>query len=271
MTRLTSKDMPGIAANLEDYDTELFSKTGLSLRGLACCAAGFDETAFSGRASTSKAAVVPLSCGEGVIAGFCEAVQRILAHLGCDAAVTRQSDAAGLEEAYTKRSDLIFLADDDRFLAVNTREFRVVNNAEATGMGFAWGLHRMAGGVAGRSVLVLGLGPVGRAAMSTLLHLGADVWIHDMLPDRVWQFRDVPVKTEADLQSALKRHCLILDATPAGHILRPEDIRPDTYVSAPGVPHGLTAGALGKIAGRFLHDRLEIGVAVMAVLALRRL
>jgi pyrrolysine biosynthesis protein PylD len=101
--------------------------------------------------------------------------------------------------------------------------------------------------------------------------MGADVWVHDMLPDRVRQFSGVPVKTEADLPSALKRHHLILDATPAGHILRPEDIRPDTYVSAPGVPHGLTVGALGKIAGRFLHDRLEIGVAVMAALALRRL
>lgn len=270
MTRLTSKEMPGVAANLDDYDAELFSKTGFNLRGLACCAAGFDETAFSGRVSTSKAAVVPLSCGEGVIDGFCEAVQRILAHLGCDAAVTLQSNAAGLEEAYAKRSALIFLADDDRFLAVNTREFGVVNNAEATGMGFAWGLHRMAGGVAGRPVLVLGLGPVGRAAVSTFLQLGADVWVHDIDPGRVRQFSGVPVKTESDLQSALRRHRLILDATPASSILRPEDIQPDTYVSAPGVPHGLTAGALRKIAGRFLHDRLEIGVAVMAVLAVQR-
>jgi 3-methylornithyl-N6-L-lysine dehydrogenase len=270
MTRLTIQDMPGIAANLDDYDAELLAKTGCNLRGLAGCAAGVDEAFFSGRISTSKATVVPLSCGQGVIAGFCEAVERILAHLGYDAAVTRQSDAAGIEEAYAKRSDLIFLADDDRFLAVNTREFKVVHNAEATGMGFAWGLHRMAGGIAGKPVLVLGLGPVGRAAVSTLLSLGADVWVHDILPDKVRQVSGVPVKTEADLKTALKRHHLILDATPAGHILRSGDIRPDTYVSAPGVPHGLTAGALEKIAGRWLHDRLEIGVAVMSALALKR-
>ena len=269
MTRLTSKDMPGIAANLDEYDAALFSKTGFNLRGLACGAGGGDEAEFSRRAASRKAAVVPLSGGEGVIAGFCEAVQRILAHLGCDAAVTRQSDAAGFEEAYAKRSDLIFLADDDRFLAVNTRALKVVNNAEATGMGFAWGLHRMAGGVAGKPALVLGLGPVGRAAVSTLLSLGADVWVHDILPDKVRQVSGVPVKMEADLKTALKRHHLILDATPAGHILRSGDIRPNTYVSAPGVPHGLTAGALEKIAGRLLHDRLEIGVAVMAALALK--
>jgi glutamate dehydrogenase/leucine dehydrogenase len=127
----------------------------------------------------------------------------------------------------------------------------------------------MAGGVTGRPVLVLGLGPVGRAAVSTFLQLGADVWVHDIDPGRVRQFSGVPVKTETDLSSALRRHRLILDATPASSILRPEDIRPDTYVSAPGVPHGLTAGALGKIAGSFLHDRLEIGVAVMAALALK--
>jgi pyrrolysine biosynthesis protein PylD len=269
MTRLTNHDMPGIAYDLDGYDTALFSKTGFQLRGLACAAAGVDETAFSSRASSGKAAVVPLSCGGGVIPGFCGAVQRILVHLGCDAAVTRQTDAAGLEEAYARRSDLIFLADDDRFLAVNTRQLHVVNNAQATGMGFAWGLHRMAGGVAGSPVLVLGLGPVGRAAVSTLLQLGADVYAHDIVLERARAFAGSPVTTEADLASALKRHRLILDATPAGNLLRPDDIRPDTYVSAPGVPHGLTAGALRKIGGRFLHDRLEIGVAVMAALALK--
>jgi 3-methylornithyl-N6-L-lysine dehydrogenase len=270
VTRLKSTDMPEIAADLDAYDAALAAKTGLNLRGFACGAAQIDKSSFGRRASSCRAAVVPLSCGAGVIDGFCEAVERILAYLGFDAAVTRQSDAAGLDEAYRRPSDLVFFADDHRFIAVNTRRHRVVDNSAATGMGFAWGLHRMAGGVAGKPVLVLGLGPVGQAAVSTLIQLGADVCVFDIDSGRMRQMRGAPIRTATGFDSALKSHRLILDATPAGRILKPEDIHAQTYVSAPGVPHGLGPGALRKIAGRFLHDKLEIGVAVMAALALKR-
>jgi hypothetical protein len=41
-----------------------------------------------------------------------------------------------------------------------------------------------------------------------------------------------------------------------------------TYIAAPGVPLGLTAAAAVKAAPRLLHDRLQIGVAAMAVASL---
>jgi pyrrolysine biosynthesis protein PylD len=43
-----------------------------------------------------------------------------------------------------------------------------------------------------------------------------------------------------------------------------EHVRSDTFVSAPGIPLGLTAAAAEKLSNRLLHDLLEIGVATMA-------
>jgi pyrrolysine biosynthesis protein PylD len=273
MTRLRSQDMPGIAADPEAYDAALAARTGLGLRGLAARAAGIGPRAFGRRACACRAAVVPLGAGAGVIEGFAEAVRRILLHLGFQAAVTRRPDAAGLEEAYRGRADLVFLADDERFIAIHTRSRRVVENAGATGAGFAHGLERMAGGVRGRPVLVLGLGPVGLAAAAALSGLGAEVWVHDTDPVKMRRVRarscGLPLKAAASLQAALRRHRLILDATPARDLIGPESIHPDTFISAPGVPLGLSAAARGKAAGRLIHDRLEIGVAVMAALAVK--
>jgi pyrrolysine biosynthesis protein PylD len=42
-------------------------------------------------------------------------------------------------------------------------------------------------------------------------------------------------------------------------------VKGDTYISAPGMPTGLGAGALKKLSGRYLHDPLQIGVATMIV------
>lgn len=270
MTRLKSGDMPGIAADLDAYDAMLAAKTGLNLRKLACGAARIAPESFARRASSVRAFVVSMSCGQGIIAGFCEAVNRILAHLGFDAAVAGKPDAAGIEEAFRNRAGLIWLSDDERFLAVNIRKRRVVENAEATGVGFAWALNRMAGGVAGKPALVLGLGPVGQAAAATLVQLGADVRVYDLDPEKLRQVSGaLAVKAAASLPAALKSCRLILDATPAANIFKPEDIQAETIVSAPGVPHGLSAGALRKIGPRFLHDSLELGVAVMAALSLK--
>lgn len=271
MTRLQAHDMSAVARDLDAYDRELRVKTGLTLRGIACRAAGVDAQEFARRSVGCRAAVVSLTCGEGVIRGFAESLQRILSHLGLPASVTAEPDVAGLAAAYAEGAELVLLADDHRFIAVNTRSRIVVDNADATGAGFAWGLNLMAGGLAGRPVLVLGCGPVGCSAAVTLQRIGASVSLFD--PDPTASGRAArmlsesgagPVAVEHALESALGRHRLIVDATPASNLIGAEHIHPDTFVSAPGVPLGLTAAAADRIAGRLLHDRLEIGVAAMA-------
>ncbi|MGE5258464.1 MAG: 3-methylornithyl-N6-L-lysine dehydrogenase PylD [Hyphomicrobiales bacterium] len=275
MTRLQAQDMATIARDLDAYERSLRTRTGLTLRGLACRAAGVEEHPFTCWCQNSRSAVVPLTCGQGAIAGFAESVQRILAHLGLPATVTAEPDAAGLAAAYADHSDLVFLADDQRFIAIDTRSREIVDNADATGAGFAWGLVRMAGRLDQRPVLVLGCGPVGRSAGRTVLRVGGRLSLCDLVPEASGQaarllseYAPGMVSVESDLESALARHRLIIDATPAADLIDEAHIHPDTFISAPGVPLGLTARAVEKISNRLLHDRLEIGVATMAAMAL---
>jgi pyrrolysine biosynthesis protein PylD len=277
MTRLQAQDMEAIAGDLDAYDRNLRTRTGLTLRGLACKASGIDEQDYVRRSAGFRTAVVPLTCGAGRIAGFAESVQRILLHLGLAATVIAEPDVAGLAAAYADHSELIFLADDQRFIAINTCSRKVVDNAEATGAGFAWGLNLMAGGLEERPVLVLGCGPVGRSAARAALGLGGRVSLCDVVPEASGQAarrlsRSAPgrVSVESNPESALVRYRLIIDATPSKGFIDEAQIYPDTYISAPGAPLGLTARAVEKISARLLHDLLEIGVATMAATALAR-
>jgi pyrrolysine biosynthesis protein PylD len=275
MTRLRTQDLVAVGVGLDAYDRSLQAKTGLTLRGLACRAAGLAEPEFIRRSANSRAAVVPLTCGAGRVAGFAESVQRILLHIGLAATVTAEPDVAGLAAAYADHSDLIFLADDQRFIAINTCSRTVVDNAEATGAGFAWGLNLMAGGLEQRPILVLGCGPVGRSAARAALGLGGRVSLCDIVPEasglaarRLSGSAPGRVSVESNLESALARYRLIIDATPSGGFIDEAQIYPDSFISAPGVPLGLTARAVEKISARLLHDLLEIGVATMAATAL---
>jgi pyrrolysine biosynthesis protein PylD len=261
------------ATNLPAYDLALQRTVGTTLKGLACGAAGVDAGTFSRKAASTTAAVVPVTAGGGIITGFSEAVQRILSHIGLTAVVTAEADVAGLAEAYRRGCELIFLSDDNRFVAIRTRARAVVCNAEATGAGYAWGLNEMSGGVCGKPVLVMGCGPVGRSAAEKLERLGAVVSVHDADAGKARRLsleahRSRPFVVEDHPADALSCHTLIVDATPAAGIIQADHIGAATFISAPGVPIGLSAEARMKASGRVLHDLLEIGVATMAAMAL---
>ena len=100
MTRLTPADLRAIPAGLQDYDRELAARTGCTLCGLACRAAGTGESRLAELARDAPVAVVSLDAGQGVLPGFAEAVRAIAAHLGFPARVTESPDAGGLAEAY---------------------------------------------------------------------------------------------------------------------------------------------------------------------------
>jgi len=305
MTRLTREDLLPLCPGLEEFEEQLRVKTGVSLRRLACQACGLEEALFSALTAPVRIAVVPVDWGLGIIEGFSEAVAAICRYLGLEAFVTRQANVAGLAEALERRADVLMTADDDRFVALELRGRRAVDNAEATGIGFAEALALMAGGLEGQRVLVIGCGPVGRAAALRLLALGASVCLCDRDSGRLsaaarearraasgaapcgdygdtapcGDYGDTApcgdtadrVAEAADLETALAGHHLILDASPAADIIAARHVGPGTIVSAPGVPHGLSAGALAAIGNRFLHDPLRIGVAVMAFGALKGL
>ena len=276
MTRLKTLDIAKISAELDQYDKELLVKTGCNLRGIACRSAGVEEKTAQDLIASVKVGVIPMTCGQGVISGFADTVQQIIAHIGFNAFVTRHSDVAGLAETFEKKSDLIMLSDDDRFVAINVKSRRVVDNADATGKGYVTGLNLMTGGLKGKNVLVIGCGPVGRSAAIGLVRLGVAVSVFDthrarcdQLAREIMDLMGAEIRIEMELNSALIRHRCIIDASPAAYFIDERHIAIDTYISAPGMPSGLSPEALNKISDRLLHDPLQIGVAAMIVDAVK--
>jgi hypothetical protein len=85
----------------------------------------------------------------------------------------------------------------------------------------------------------------------------------------IGQATDSQIQIVKTLEPALQDHRFIIDASPAGNIIQAHHIRPDTYISAPGFPCGLDAGAQARLSDRFLQDPLQLGVATMLVSAMK--
>jgi pyrrolysine biosynthesis protein PylD len=276
VTRLTTDDVKSISAELSEYDAELTIKTGYSLRGVACLVAGVQEEEIKNSIKNALIGVIPITAGEGVVAGFCDAVAGIVSHMGCKTFITQAADVAGLAEAFEKKADILMLADDHRFIALHAATRQLIDNAAATGKGFVAGMHLMAGDLDKRNVLVIGCGPVGRSVTAELVAMQACVSIYDINPVRSIDLSEALKKTGnanvqiiKDLDLALKSHKFIIDASPATDVIQARHITADTYISAPGVPMGLDQEARSKIGTRLLHDPLQIGVATMVISAFK--
>jgi pyrrolysine biosynthesis protein PylD len=271
MTRLTSELLQSIGDDLDFYDGELLRKTGLSLRQLACRAAGVKEAEALESLAAIQVGIVPVTAGEGMIEGFCGAVAGIVSHLGATSFVTSSSDVAGLAEAIERGANVVFLADDNRFVALGLSFRTVVDNSEATARGYVAALEILAGGLKDRPVLVLGAGQVGKKALAALKALGARAAVFDPDPEKIRGLAtETGIFVEKDLESALKKHSLLVDASPAAGVIRERHVKPDTFIAAPGLPLGLCPGALVAVGNRFIHDPLQIGVATMLILAVKK-
>jgi pyrrolysine biosynthesis protein PylD len=106
---------------------------------------------------------------------------------------------------------------------------------------------------------------------------GAEVTVHDIITSRaqklVHSFGDPAggeIAVENNFRSSLSGHNLMIDATNTAGIIHASDISDRTYIAAPGMPLGLSRSAQKKIAGRLLHDPLQIGVATMAIAVLKK-
>jgi pyrrolysine biosynthesis protein PylD len=278
MTRLQSDDISGISSQLKAYDEELLVKTGHNLRQIACHAMELKEEDVRRIISRIRVGIVPIRWGQGLIEGFCNATAGILKHLGFNTFVAGQSDISGLAEAYEIKADVVFLSDDNDFVALNTETRQTVHNAVATGKGFAAGLDLMARGLADREVLVLGCGAVGRSSTLALLNYGARVSIYDINPRNSKDLLKALSGTDADritieggLHKALSEHSLVVDATNSSEIIQARDISAQTFIAAPGMPLGLSRDAGIKISHRLLHDPLQIGVATMGMEIVRQI
>lgn len=270
LTRLKSNDIESISTRLKEYNHDLQRIAGRGLLGIACHCCKMDEASLRGRATGYSIHVVPVTAGLGIIGDFSETVCAILRFLGFSAEVATQSDVAGLSEAFEKGADAIFMADDHRFVALDLHTRTVIDNSRATGRVYSAALDLMARGVRDKDVLVLGCGPVGEAATRSLLTLGARVGLHDCSPMAAWSLikksnERANLVIEENLKKALGKYRYIVDATPASELI-PDDLLADgTCISAPGVPLGVSEKGRLLLENRLVHDKLELGVAAMAV------
>ena len=264
---LTEKDVTQLPERLAAYEAELVKKTGLSLREIAIRSMEVSEEALTAAIASHTVAVVPITAGGGVVGNFSEAVRGILAYLDVNVFKTRDSDVAGVAEGVERGADIVFFADDNRFVALNLPLRKVTDNAEATARGYVTALEAMAGGLSRCGVLVVGgAGRVGWPAVLALKNKGAKVAACDIDQQRMDSLaKGHEVIVERNLEEAVSRYTVFFDASPAADIIEAKYIKPETLVAAPGMPLGLTDEAYSLVKQRLIHDMLEIGVAAMFV------
>jgi len=268
MTRLSSELISGMNEIIAAYELELVQKSGLTLRQIAARTAGLSEEILCEAFRYECVAVIPVTAGQGVIKGFTQAVEGIIEHLGCPCFITANSDAAGLAESIEKGATIVFMADDNRFIAINLSHKCVVANDLATGWSYAYALDACAGGLNGRDVLLIGAGRVGKHALCALHRLGAKVGVFDIDGSKVQTLIDkFKIKQEENLPDALDRYTLLFDASPAPDIIHPEHIKPETIIAACGIPIGLSDKARNLVEERLIHDPLQLGTAAMLAIA----
>lgn len=263
--RLTGDDLAGLSDELRDYDSGLILKTGLSLKEIALCSTKSNRKKVIKAIKAHRVAVIPVTAGLGVIENFTGAVSGIISYMGAETIITDESDVAGLAECMAKGCDIAFLADDNKFIALNFASKKIIDNTESTASGYTCALDAMVRGLKNREVLVIGgAGRVGLNAVMCLDEKKAKVAVYDPGHEKCSDiFKKYKVCVETDLDAALKKYRLIFDASDAGGIIKPEHIYPDTFVAAPGIPPGLTEKACFKVKDRLIHDVLQIGVATM--------
>ena len=274
MTRLTSGDIDTLSDHLSDFDERLRRQTGWDMLGIACHGTGIRQKDIQAVINDLSIAVVTITAGLGTITGFAQTIKDILTHIGFSAFIPEPTDAAGIARAVEDKADILFMADDNRYFALNLKQSRLIDNIQATGNVFAAALDLMAKGVRGKRVLVLGAGPVGMAATQTLLGFGADVGIHDrdMVKCRkncadIQKKQARKIELVHDLSSVKENFSLFIEATSAQDVITSTMIGPETFIAAPGVPLGITANGLKKAGIRILYDPLQLGTAAMAVRA----
>lgn len=274
MTRLTTKDISPIRDRLADYDRELTQKTGLTMLGLACHAMGKDLDAVIQRAGSFSIQVIPNTSGQGIISDFCTTVSAILTYLGFKSRVASESDVAGFAHAFTSNADAVMTADDLTFAGFNLHTRKVTDNSAVTGWVFASALDRMVhGGIAGKKVLIAGCGPVGEAAARQVIDIRGIPGVYDLDADKSGALAarlsndlgSEVITVDTDPAAALGSFSCVIDATPASEWIPDSLLGPIAAMTAPGVPPGLSETGRDIMEPRLIHDKLELGVAAMAV------
>lgn len=260
MTRLTEEMIIDLPENARERSQKLKKQIGMDLKTLAFRAIGENPDDYD--LSDYLTASVPITAGLGVIGGFSLSVKAILEEMGFGCFVTSVPDVDGVFEALEKKADIVFAADDKRFLAYNTETGVYSENTTSTAAGYVEALDAAAGGLKDKRVLVIGAGRVGSEAVRLLVSKGADVQVTDIVSERA---EEVALKNGAsaiaDVNKAISSNKYILDASPG--LIPGSLIMKGAVVSSLGIPYSFDSEGEEK-SDMIIHDPLNIGTAVMA-------
>ena len=214
-----------------------------------------------------KIGVVPITSGEGVIGSFSEAVAAVTAAMGFRSFVTECSDVCGIFEAHKREADILYMADDDRYIAFNLNKKKIADNNVATAAGYLTALEEAQGSLVGKEVLLLGFGVLGQEFLKRLMKRGIRVTGYDTDENRLkamgWSGASILEKQE-DMQ----RFKIVIDATNKGDWIHKDILHPEAWIASPGIPLSLDENTCAVYEKRIIHDYLEIGTAAMLGFAL---
>ena len=276
MTRLTVADLAALGGQAA-RDRLIQAALGVDLLTLGARAADRPGPWVAERLRGRRLAALSVSSGQGVLPGFAGTLAALARSLGLEAEAMPGADEEALREAEAWGADWVIRAADDCF-EVRDLDGRVLaDNNPATSRAFVAALELLANGLAGREVLVLGLGVIGRGAAARLLEMGAWPLMFDIDPAKGPAALaeagggEVVAGEKALARVLAGRTALIFEAVPRREIW-PGKIRPPKEaplkVAAPGVPLSWPAAWLRPGGpARLWHDVLPSGLAAMLALA----
>ena len=268
MTRLKTEWIDYMLDGMNDYNSSLKAKTGFDLAGLTMDTFGISKEKYDRLTGSLLVAAVPVTQGEGIISSFSESVAAIVRSMGFRTYISEDTDVEGIYGSILMDADVVYMADDTRYLAFSRDNGSFGENNYATALGFIMVMRAMmkkAGlDISKEKILVIGNGLVGEEAVQILLNHGIDFDMYDKDPKAVEAFRDLDTgKYVLSSPEEIKDYRFILDFTNEGVWLKDEMLAEDVIYASPGVPLSLEEKAAERLQNTAVYDNLEIGTAMM--------
>lgn len=267
MTRLKTEWITNIEREIQLYEEKLKSQVEMNLSELSAIACGLTSKAFKEKVRHHRVAVIPITAGQGVIGNFSESIAAILKIMGAHVSVTKGMNVNGIYEGLANGADILFMADDDRFIGINVKTGAVADNNIATALGYVTALEQLAGSLINKNVLVVGCGIIGQKAVRVLKEKTANIFVYDKDQEKARALNSEGVFILQDLKG-IKEFKHIIDATNEGAWMNKQMLADDVIIAAPGIPISLDKEAYNLLKDKVVHDYLQIGTAVMLGLVL---
>ena len=201
----------------------------------------FLEFIYNSKYNNECIGIIPITSGNGRINLFSESLHETLQLFNMNSFITEKTDVSGYYEAIKKNANIILMADDNNFIAFNTKNKKISNNNNATGKIYSKILiHSKTETFDDKEVLVIGLGNVGIPAIDTFLSENYSVYIYDKNKILMNETIKNYPKLKAYYPSLNKKFNKIFEATPSENTIKEYMIKKNTIVSTPGIPRAIS-------------------------------